>query len=219
MKIVALIPLRKNSIRIKNKNVLKINNRPLFSFCLNEALKSKLISKVFIATDIENLTIKKNSKISIFKRSKSSATATAPTEKVINEFLQKTDCDYVVLIQATNLFLTAIDLDKAITKIKNKKNKIDSLLSVVESKYLIWRKKNNKIVSHNYSYKQRPRSQDIRDIEYIENGSFFIFKKENFFKYKNRLHGNIGVHVMNKKSIFEIDDPEDIEIAKKMISM
>ena len=67
MKIVALIPLRKNSIRIKNKNVLKINNRPLFSFCLNEALKSKLISKVFIATDIENLTIKKIVKFQYLK--------------------------------------------------------------------------------------------------------------------------------------------------------
>ena len=32
----------------------------------------------------------------------------------------------------------------------------------------------------NFSPKKRPRSQDIKDKEYIENGCFYIFRRDNF---------------------------------------
>ncbi len=216
MKILAIIPLRKDSQRIKNKNILRIKNKPMFRHASDEAVKCKYISKVFIATDIDKIKLPTSSKIQVFKRSKKSTSKKAPTELVIKEFLTKYDCDYCILIQATNLFLTKNDLDSAIKKILNKKNTYDSLLSVVESKYLIWKRIKNKNVSYNYDYRKRPRSQDIKSKEYIENGSFYIFSRKNFLKYENRLHGNIGLHVMKKNSIFEIDEKEDLEIVKRL---
>ena len=91
-------------------------------------------------------------------------------------------------------------------------------MSVVSSKFFIWQNKNNKneIFSKNYNYKKRPRSQDIRNKEYIENGSFYIFYKKNFLKYKNRLHGKITFYKMPKISLIEIDDNEDLKLVKKL---
>jgi N-acylneuraminate cytidylyltransferase len=72
-------------------------------------------------------------------------------------------------------------------------------------------------VSFNYDYSNRPRSQTISRIEYIENGAFYIFSRKNFLKYKNRLHGKIGYYEMLKDSLFEIDDPEDLLDVEKLL--
>ena len=71
MIIYALIPLRTGSIRIKNKNFIKVKKKPLYFHALNQTLKSKLIKKVFIATKSKKVKIK-HKKLSIFKRSKKS---------------------------------------------------------------------------------------------------------------------------------------------------
>ena len=52
---------------------------------------------------------------------------------------------------------------------------------------------------------------------YVENGSFYIFYKDKFLKYKNRLHGKIGVYKMPVESIHEIDTKEDLRIVKKLL--
>ena len=52
---------------------------------------------------------------------------------------------------------------------------------------------------------------------YVENGSFYIFYKKKFLKFKNRLHGKIGVYEMPAESIHEIDTKEDLRIVKKLL--
>ena len=51
MVIYALIPLRTGSIRIKNKNFIKIKKKSAYLYSTHQALKSRLIKKVFIATN------------------------------------------------------------------------------------------------------------------------------------------------------------------------
>lgn len=216
MKIFALIPLRKGSKRIKNKNLKIIKKKPLYKIVLDQTIKSKLIKKVFVATDIKNLKFK-NKKISIFKRSKRSSSANAQTEIVIREFLKSNECDYLILIQATNVFLKTIHLDKALKRmIENPK--FDSLLSVVNTKFFIWKKNNHLCKSLNYKLNKRPRSQDIKDKQLIENGSFYIFKRKTFLKSLNRLHGKITYFKMPKESLFEIDDQNDLNLVKKILN-
>ena len=131
--------------------------------------------------------------------------------------LKNNVCDYLVLIQAPNLFIKTKYIDLAIKKLIKNKKKYDSLLSVVKSTYFIWQRTGDLITSKNYNFKKRPRSQDIRNNEFIENGSFFIFNRKNFLRLKNRLHGKITYFEMPKESIFELDEKEDLHIIKKLI--
>mgnify|MGYP001175762085 CR=1 FL=1 len=216
MIIYALIPLRTGSVRIKNKNFIQIKKKSVYLHSTHQALKSRLIQKVFIATNSKKIKIK-HKKLSIFKRSKKSNNKKSSTEIVIGEFLKNNFCDYLVLIQATNLFIKAKHIDLAIKKLINNRKKYDSLLSVVKSKYLMWQQNKDLIISKNYNYKKRPRSQDIKNKEFIENGSFYIFKRKNFLKTKDRLHGKITYFEMPKESIFELDEKEDLKIVKKLI--
>ena len=66
-KIFAFIFARKNSKRIKNKNIRKINDNELINYTIDLAKKIKLIDKIFVSTDskkIINLAKKKKINIS-----------------------------------------------------------------------------------------------------------------------------------------------------------
>tara|TARA_B110000977_G_C11079060_1_gene492257 strand:- start:2590 stop:3249 length:660 start_codon:yes stop_codon:yes gene_type:complete len=217
MVIACFIPIRSGSKRIKNKNFVKINKEPLIKHICKKIINSKLVNKFYIGSE----DYKTYSKIghqmknfAFFKRSKKSATSMAPSEMVLQEFLKENEnIDIVVFVQATNPFIKYEYIDNAIEKLI--KGKYDSLLSVVKSKHFLW--KNKTITSPiNYNYKKRAMSQSINSY-YVENGSFYIFYKKNFLKYKNRLHGKIGAYEMPLESVHEIDEEKDLRIVKKLL--
>ena len=51
-KIIALIPARQGSKRIKNKNIAKISNHPLIAYTINAAKKTNLFRNKFISYEI-----------------------------------------------------------------------------------------------------------------------------------------------------------------------
>ena len=51
LKSIAIIPARKNSKRLKNKNIKVFRGKPLIYWTIKTALKSKLFDKVFVSTD------------------------------------------------------------------------------------------------------------------------------------------------------------------------
>ena len=54
-KILAIVPARQNSKRLKNKNFLNFGGRPLLDFTVEKLLKIKIIDKIIITTDKKNL--------------------------------------------------------------------------------------------------------------------------------------------------------------------
>jgi CMP-N-acetylneuraminic acid synthetase len=217
-KIFCIIPARTSSKRIKNKNIVKIKGKELILYSLESAIKCKKIEKIFVSTNskiIKNICSKyKDSRLKIISRSKKSETDTASTEILLNEFLKKYNCDILILLQATNIFIKQKDLSNAIDKFI--KGKYDSMLSVVKSDRFFWEDKKRNFYPVNYDPKKRPRSQNINNF-YVENGSFYIFFTKKFKKEKSRLFKKIGFYEMEKKTYFEIDNKEDLNIVKKII--
>tara|TARA_S200000501_G_scaffold276234_2_gene260138 strand:+ start:34929 stop:35591 length:663 start_codon:yes stop_codon:yes gene_type:complete len=219
MKIICIIPARGGSKRIKNKNIFKINSNPLINLVIKKIYRSKYIKNFYVFTNDQSIKksvekLKKFKKISILSRSKESEKDIASTEILLDEINVKLDFDIAILLQITNPFINYKIIDSAIKKFI--KMKYDSLLSVVPMKSFMWEKKGDYIKPKNYKIFERPRSQEINEY-YLENGSFYIFKKSNYLKNKNRLGGKIGYFQMKKESIFELDDYSDLEIIKKLI--
>lgn len=216
-KIACIIPARSGSKRIKNKNLTKINKQYLIKFVFNKILKSKMIDDFYLATDKEiiyNKIGKLKNKVKFFNRSKKSSSSYAKSELVIQEFLfTNKNYEIIIFVQATNPFINHLYLDEAIKKFISKK--YDSMLSVTFSKNFLW----NKTLPHkpiNYNFKNRLMSQSLKGY-FVENGSFYIFYRKNFLKFKNRLHKKIGIYEMPKETIFEIDDYDDLSIVKKLL--
>ena len=49
--IVALIPARKGSKRLKDKNILELNKHPLIAYSIRSAIDSNIFSSVICVTD------------------------------------------------------------------------------------------------------------------------------------------------------------------------
>ena len=51
----------------------------------------------------------------------------------------------------------------------------------------------------------------------VENGAIYIFNVSGFKIYKNRLFKKIGVYFMSKRNSVEIDEKQDIKLAKSYL--
>ena len=84
MNIICIIPARGGSKRIKNKNILKFNSIPLINLVIKKIYKSKLINKIMIFSNDQNITksvtkLNQIQKISTYSRSKKSEKDEAST--------------------------------------------------------------------------------------------------------------------------------------------
>lgn len=219
---ISIILLRSGSKEIKNKNIKLLNNKPLFYYATNSALKSNYIKNVIISSDSDYYLKKirkffKSRKLILHKRSKKNSRSESSSENALIEVFKFFDIrnDLCFFIQATSPLIKKEDLENAFKKFK--KEKKDSLFSGYEDFSFIWKKTNSNFKSINYNYKSRPRRQKFQS-NIIENGAFYIFKIKKFLKYKNRLFDKIGFYRMPKYRSFEIDEKHDWKFIKNIIN-
>ncbi len=83
--IVAIIPARKNSKRIKNKNVKNFNKKPMIYWSIKKLKDSKIFDKIIVSSDSEKI-LKISRKLNVdicINRPKKLSTSTAITKDVI----------------------------------------------------------------------------------------------------------------------------------------
>ena len=107
-KCLAIIPARKNSIGLKNKNKLNFDGKPLFFWPILAALKSGIFDKIVLSTDDEEI-IKKSSffkeKIIRIKRPKKLSNKNSPSIDYNGIFMFYTGCyfclygDFTIFIE------------------------------------------------------------------------------------------------------------------------
>ncbi len=217
-----LIPARGGSKSIPLKNIKPIAGKPLIYWSLDAAVKCDKIKKVYVSTDsdrIRRCVLKYgSSKVLCIDRSEESATDTASTEMVIEDFIKKSKPPgNIVLLQATSPLVTAEDLSNAINTFEDVQS--DTLLSVVKQKRFYWdfdESNNNCIKPLNYEPQKRPRRQDFNGT-FVENGAIYIFNSNEFLKHKSRLYGNISYIEMDEKTYYELDEPADWLIVENFI--
>jgi len=214
MKYIAIIPARKGSKRIKNKNIIKLNNKKLIDYTIDAAVKCKKIYKIVVSTNIKKLLKRKNTKKIIYlKRSELLSKDNTTTEKVIIDVVKKNLNIFfksnIVILQATSPLRNSLDIYKSIKKFED--GNYDSLFSAHTEKFYIWKYFGKKIKSISYNPKKRKRSQFLKE-NFFENGAIYISKTKNFLKKKCRLFNKIGVYEMPKLRSLEIDEKSDLDL-------
>ena len=153
-KIIAVIPARKNSKEIKKKNLIKLNGIPLIAYSIDYAKKSKLIDRVFVSTDGNNIaSVSKKFGSEVIMRPKHLCTDTIMSDYAIVhaiDYVKKIlnyNFDYVVFLQPTTPLRQLGELDKAIKYCISKK--FDTVFSSIDYKPFLWRKKKKLHLSSN----------------------------------------------------------------------
>jgi len=228
-KIIALIPARSGSERIKNKNIIKIGNKHLIGHTILEAIKSKLFSYILVSTDS-----KKYAKISKsygaevpFLRPKKFAKSVSPDYDWVNHSInflkkKKINFDYFFILRPTNPFRKAKTILRG-WEFYKKNNFPDSLRAIEQCKQhpeKMWIvKKNSQILPLiKKKYKNQPsynmQFKSLKKI-FVQNASLEISKVSNLKKYKTITGKKIIGFQTNLKEGFDINYPEDLSKAKK----
>ena len=96
---IIIIPARKNSKRIKYKNMMKLAGKPLIEHTILHALKSKLINEIFVSTDCKKIAeFSNNIGVNVVQRPKLISGDKSSTEETllhVLEYRQKKGFDLI----------------------------------------------------------------------------------------------------------------------------
>lgn len=211
---IALVPLRGGSKNIPKKNVKPIAGKPLTAWVLEAAASCSGINAVYVSTDskeIAGVVQGLGLGIQLIMRPAEFATDEASTESVMLHFMSEIDFDVLVTIQATSPLLEARDLDQALNQFHG--HKLDSMLSAVRTKRFFWHDDGTAI---NYDPAHRPRRQEFPGT-LMENGAFYITRREILERHQCRLGGKIGIYEMDESTALEIDEPDDWDRVEQLM--
>jgi N-acylneuraminate cytidylyltransferase len=201
---IALLPLRGGSQGIPRKNILPFMEKPLFTWSANAAISAGI--PLVISTDdseIKSYIKKYTPTARVLERPKELATNTASTESVISHFLDNTECDHIILLQATSPMTLSSHLTDAV-KLYLKEG-CKPLVSGTRQHTFHWSEDGTPI---NYDPRSRPRRQDWKGT-FIENGAFYIFSRKDFEANLSRCAPPCTLYEMESLHSIEIDTQFD----------
>ena len=134
--ILAIVPARMGSKRLKMKNIKIFKGKPLFIWALKSAMASKYIDDIFLTTESKKVQkiAKQHGYYSKYLRNpKLSKDKTSANEVIIDVFkkLEK-KYDYFIYLQATSPLRKIYDIDFCIKKIVS--GNYDTLISIYDTK-------------------------------------------------------------------------------------
>ena len=205
MKIVAIIPIKLKSKRLKNKNFKKINGRPLYKYLLDK-LKLTNFDEIYVdsnSSEIEEYCKLKNYKF--IKRLPKLALDNANGNDLLNYHSTIINADIYFQLFITAPLLKIKTINNCIEKIKKSK-KYDSILTSKSVQTWFWYK--GKPV--NYDPKILPRSQDADPLVFETTGLYGIRKKILLSK-KARIGNQPYFYEVSDEEAIDLDNLKDFE--------
>ncbi len=225
-KILCTVCIRSGSKGIKNKNIKKINGKPLVYYSINIAKKSNLFSNIVVSSDSPgylNLS-KKFGATDLVKRPKKLAKDKSGKIVVIKHALKfmekkyKTIFDYIIDLDATSPLRSVQDIKGALKKFINTRS--SNLFSVTKSHrspyFNMVEIKGSKVILIKKTQREYLRRQDTPKT-YDLNASIYIWKRESLLKNKSLFQKSTNIYIMPKSRSLDIDEELDFKIVSKLL--
>ncbi len=225
--ILCIILARSGSKTVKNKNIAKINGKPLMWYTIKEALKSKVFDEIVVSTDskkYKNIAIKCGANVPFLRPKKLSTGKTKAVdclkytlnkiEKINNKKYQ-----YIIELMITNPLKNHLDI-KNVAK-KQILTKADSVIAVhqVEDGHPIRAKKiiNGKIKDFCLQEIPETHRQELKPKAYFRSGSIYSMRRDMLLKGIRYGTKNSIPYILPKHRVINIDEKIDFEFAKFLI--
>jgi N-acylneuraminate cytidylyltransferase len=220
MKIPAIILARSGSKGIPRKNIIDFCGKPLLVWTIEQCLAGG-VDMVYVSSDADEiLDIGEKYGACSIKRPEEISDDEATSESGWLHALEVIEgdhgkVDWALAPQVTSPLRTADDIQKGLTIARS--GQYDSLFSCsIAEDLFFWEDRNGNLESVNYDWQNRKRRQDIPR-QYIENGSFYLFRPEILRQNNNRFGGKVGVVEMQLWKMFEIDSLEDQKMCSALM--
>lgn len=181
-KLVALLPMKAHSARVKGKNFRPFANKPLFRWILDTLVAMPEIDRVIINTDArtilaENGLIDTN-RVMIRDRKPELCGDMVSMNKVLADDIENVESDAYLMTHTTNPLLSAATIRGALAKFDAARiaGSGDSLFSVNRFQTRFYRADASPV---NHDPKNLIRTQDLEPW-YEENSNIYLFTRESF---------------------------------------
>ena len=224
-KAIAIIPARGGSKRVHRKNLVDLGGKPLLAHTVLCAKLSKyLVDNIYVSTeDISISKVALDFGAKVIQRPIVLASDKSTTLSVLQhavKTLEKNglDFDTIVLLQPTTPFRKNSTINDGINKLWDNWEDLDAVFTVKQSKFPpSWHLRINEdilefVLPNDFS---KIRAQDLDKVYEID-GVVYVLKKDLVKKAKNYpfAKGRTGYIVTNKSESIDIDDEEDLKIAR-----
>lgn len=220
---IVFLPCRKGSQRVPNKNTRPFAGVEggLLRIKLEQLLASKKINAIYLSSDDEvvlNIGRAMNDKRIIIDRRPDylcqSSTLTDDVILYVPELI-KEDAT-IIWTHVTSPFLKAETYDDMIETYYKNLPEYDSLMSVNELRTFIWNKKG--AINYNRDVEKWPRTQTLEPWYEINSG-VFIADRSVYTQLQDRIGKRVFPYPTTKMESFDIDWPEDFEMAEKLYKL
>ena len=227
MSLLALIPARGGSKGLPRKNIKNLLGKPLIEWSIKAALNSKVIDRVIVSTDdeeISNVAKVCGAEVPFIRPSKlaqDNSTTFSVIEHALNwlENRQKYVPDHIALLEPTSPLRNAEDIDRAFDQLKNSNASsiVGICLTEVHHPLFIYQKdKSGKLNPYLNNSKKDIRRQDLEEAFFLE-GSVYISETPVLLEEKSFYHGNTMGYEVPKWKSFEIDDETDFFLVESIM--
>ena len=211
-KIVAFVPMRHSSERVRGKNYRLFANKPLYHYIVESLLHCPQITQVCIDTD-SPVIIEEVSKIfptvKVLLRPEHLRDGGIPMNDVLLNSVSQVSSDFYIQTHSTNPLLLPETISKAIDLFLNSPGH-DSLFTVTRLQTRLY-DANGNAMNHDPSILLR--TQDLPPV-FEENSNLYIFSEKVLKEKHNRIGQTPLLFEIDRDEAWDIDEEIDFRVAE-----
>lgn len=218
MKVIAMIPARMGSQRLKKKNLREIENVPLITRAIRKCIESECFAEIWVNSENEEFKkIAIDEGVYFHKRPEVLGDNNATSEDYIEEFLEKRDCDILIQVHSIAPLLTKEEV-KAFTNFFMG-SEYDVMLSCIEDRIEVAFNGN----PVNFNYHEKTNSQELIPVQRIT-WSISGWRPQKFLEAKEKklcatYYGKVGFFPLSEISGHVIKDELDLKKAEALLQI
>ncbi|KZL16324.1 cytidyltransferase [Pseudovibrio sp. Ad26] len=217
-KMIAMIPARLGSQRLKRKNLALLNGQPLIAHAIRKCFAAQCFDEVWVnseSDEIAEVAIKEGAKF--HRRPATLADNVATSEEFVEEFLLKHPCEALFQVHSIAPLLTFEELRGFTQEYKIKK--YDVLLSCIRDQIEIAFQDQ----PVNFTFAEKSNSQDLIAVQRIT-WSVSAWRRKTFLDARKEgrtatYFGRVGFFDVGQTSGHVIKTQQDLEIAEALLAI
>lgn len=214
-KIVALVPMRHQSVRVPGKNTRILAGKPLYHHILTSLLAVDAINEIVVDTDSDVILegLKEHfPTVSSLSRPEHLRADTIPMNEILIHDTGIIEADYYLQTHSTNPLLSTQTVVKAIQTFLAEIPEYDSLFGVTRLQTRLWDQLGRPV---NHNPQVLLRTQDLPPI-YEENSCLYIFGRDTLIQRRNRLGDRPLMFEVPAIEAWDIDEELDFVVAETL---
>jgi len=217
LKLVAMIPARMDSKRLKKKTIREMAGKPMIYYSTKATINANVFDEIYINSESDSIgAIGKKLGVNYYKRNSALAQDNVKNEEFIYDFLQNIKTDYIFMINPVVPLITSEEIRKFVKKMLQ--DKTDAMFSVKELKTQVFFK--NKPLNFDTD-KPHIASKDIEPVNAIQ-WAITGWKAKTFLRnYRKKGHatysGKIGSFSLSDYAALIVDYEKDFILAEQIM--